>query len=272
MIKTVGAFFARYPRLLSGLTGGMTFAMGDVIAQCIESPKSIGIMGTLGILKHEMVSQPKKHDNAGSEFIDLENMSIKEFIVDTVDVGRVARTAVYGSVMNGLVLYQWFKVVDIVFGSAMAKTRIVALKMLADQIVYAPFSITVYFGVNSFKFVSPTKQQQAPLQKLNRTPQSQHQETTKSRDQLSLPVSFKFNDFKSKMSDSFWTTYLADWTVWPAFNAINFRFVPLYMRPTFVCVAQLCWGTYLSTVANKDRLKQALLSKNSEEATAEKLV
>jgi hypothetical protein len=239
-MKQASTFFARYPRLLSGVTGGLTFALGDVIAQCFESPKSFGAMGTMGILKHNVVNGPPHHKEPGSEDAVV-------ITAESIDVVRILRTAVYGSVMNGLILYQWFRVVDYAFGSSMAGAKTVLLKMLADQIVYAPFSISVYFGVSSLK--------------IRETTVHKHSSILGQRDPTSHVIELRVAEFITKMKESFWPTYAADWTVWPAVNAINFRFVPLHLRPTFVCCAQLCWGAYLSSVTNNNRINNALFNK-----------
>jgi protein Mpv17 len=249
-MKRVSDFFARHPRVLSGLTGGVTFALGDVIAQVLEAPdtsKAHDVMGTMGILKHEMIGHgPTTNNNAPSSSSHIpQQWSYLESIRNTrIDNGRVMRTAVYGCVMNGLVLYQWFRVVDKVFGSSMANTRTVLLKMLADQLVYAPFSITVYFGVNCLKYTDT--QSNVGSNHLNNS----NNDIISDRE---LSVTLQVDDFIHKMRASFWSTYMADWTVWPAVNLVNFKFIPLHFRPTFVCCAQLCWGTYLSSVANKHK-------------------
>jgi hypothetical protein len=44
------------------------------------------------------------------------------------------------------------------------------------------------------------------------------------------------------------SAYIADWSVWPAINVVNFRFVPLPFRPSFIGCAQLGWQTYMVRV------------------------
>jgi hypothetical protein len=46
-------------------------------------------------------------------------------------------------------------------------------------------------------------------------------------------------------------TYLADVTVWPPLQLINFTFVPLRFQFLFVNTANLGWNTFLSMMANK---------------------
>jgi protein Mpv17 len=47
------------------------------------------------------------------------------------------------------------------------------------------------------------------------------------------------------MRKDFMSAYIADWSVWPIINVVNFRFVPLAFRPSFIGINQLFWQTYM---------------------------
>ena len=47
-------------------------------------------------------------------------------------------------------------------------------------------------------------------------------------------------------------TWIADCSVWPVANFINFRYIPLNNRPTFVGIVQVFWQSYLSYTSHKD--------------------
>ena len=122
--------------------------------------------------------------------------------------------------MNGFVLHGWYRFLDRFFSSNMRNLKVVVAKCAADQIVYAPFSIIVYFGFVSFQQFKDTKHSIA--------------------------------NFTLKMKNSFITTWIADCAVWPIANLMNFSIIPLNYRPSFVGIVQLFWLTYLSWVANND--------------------
>jgi protein Mpv17 len=90
-------------------------------------------------------------------------------------------------------------------------------KALMDQILYAPFSIAVFFSYASYLDVGE----------------------------------FGGLHFQNKMNDALFTTWLADCTFWPFVNVANFRYIPLNYRPTFIGIAQLLWQIYLSSVGHK---------------------
>ena len=89
----------------------------------------------------------------------------------------------------------------------------VLTKVLVDQLVYGPFAITVFFGFATI------------------------------RNPLSSDAIVEFSE---KMESSFLSTYIADWCVWPFVNVINFRYIGVNFRPTFIASVQVFWQTYMS--------------------------
>ena len=106
----------------------------------------------------------------------------------------------------------------------MKRLSSVVVKVVLDQLVYAPFSIGVFFSVASCG-------KGGNLQSI-------------------------YSNLKEKTEESFIETWAADCMVWPLVNFLNFRFIPIYMRPTFVGCAQLMWQTYLSTISHRECQKQ----------------
>ena len=111
------------------------------------------------------------------------------------------------------------------------------MKVISDQLVYAPFSILTFFAAASL------------------------QETKTLRD---------FSDnLQDKVATNFLHTLGADCTLWPLINFINFRFIPITFRPSFVAIAQLVWQTYLSTVSRLQGKNVITSLKTEEEITLE---
>lgn len=179
----VRGFFQRHPRTANAFTGMLAFGGGDVICQELER-----------------ISSKEK----------------KEF-----DKLRFARTAALGMVMNGVVLYQWYHMLDVVVGASMNNRKLVLIKMAADQFIYAPFAISVFFTASCVK------------------PEN-------------LSLDRIIDDATKRLQRSFVSTYLADCLMWPAVNFATFSFIPLHFRPTFVGVAQVIWQTYMSYAANTE--------------------
>ena len=178
--NNVNHLFEKYPNSASAFTGFCTFSLGDVIAQRVEL-----------------------HDNQ-------QNLQFDYF--RPIEIGTL------GLVMNGVFLTQWYNLLERVIGTSMHCKRAVLLKVLADQIIYAPFSIISFFSFTAFV----------------------------SNDE----VNEMFEQFTSKMQERFSTTFLADCSLWPLANFVSFRLVPLVYRPTFTAIVQLAWQTYLSFVSS----------------------
>lgn len=145
-----------------------------------------------------------------------------------IDYRRAAKTGMLGIFMNGAVLHHWYNFLDLTFGKSMLSKKGVFLKVLADQLVFAPFSIVVFFGFASC--LSPLP----PVHCEGNTHCS-----TSDIDNIAVR-------FLRKMESSFLAVLLADCCTWPFVNFINFSYVPKNYRPSFVGLAQLIWQTYIS--------------------------
>ena len=105
-----------------------------------------------------------------------------------------------------------------VLGSSMKCQKVVFSKVLADQLIYSPVAILVFFGYTSMLSESTLRDVQ--------------------------------DEFVEKTKQLFFPTFFADCTVWPIANWANFRVVPLVYRATFTSFCQLLWQGYMSYVSS----------------------
>mmetsp|Transcript_32092 Transcript_32092/g.30591 ORF Transcript_32092/g.30591 Transcript_32092/m.30591 type:complete len:222 (+) Transcript_32092:203-868(+) len=147
-----------------------------------------------------------------------------------IDFNRASKTGILGVMMNGIVLHHWYNILDRLFGSSMIDTKGVVLKMMADQLIFAPFAISIFFAFAST--INPGQLQ------------TKRDITNNNHDDAGLK---QYTLFRQKMNDSFWKTYLTDCCVWPFVNVVNFRFIPRNYRPSFIGIAQLVWQTFMSS-------------------------
>jgi len=56
---------------------------------------------------------------------------------------------------------------------------------------------------------------------------------------------------QKKLETSYFTALQKNWMVWPAVQAVNFKFVPLEHRVLVVNVVSLGWNCYLSYLNNQ---------------------
>lgn len=154
---------------------------------------------------------------------------------------RAAKTGALGILMNGVVLHNWYYALDAVFGNSMTSRKVVALKIIVDQVFYAPFSIAVFFCYASII---------APLER------SKNNEAD-GVDTFVSAIPRITETFISKMHTSFMAVFIADCCFWPFINYINFSHISRSFRPTFVGVAQLIWQTFVSSIGHSSESPDA---------------
>lgn len=55
---------------------------------------------------------------------------------------------------------------------------------------------------------------------------------------------------KDKLQKNWWAVLKMNWVVWPAFQFINFTFVPIHLRVVGTNVCSIGWNCFLSTIHN----------------------
>ena len=173
------------PMLANSATGFVTFMVGDILSQSVTQNKRIGYISS-----------------------------------DRIDIMRSMRTGCLGIVMNGVTLHYWYRALDGMFGMSMKSIKNVIFKCIADQLVYAPFSIIAFFSYAA---------------------------VNKGGDMRDVT-----SRCAQKCDDAFVDTWGADCSVWPLINLVSYSMVPVHVRPTFIGLAQVGWQSYLSCVSFRD--------------------
>lgn len=154
---------------------------------------------------------------------------------------------VLGMFMNGLSLPLWYRALERGFGSSMQCKRVVFSKVVADQVVYAPYSIIMYFAYS------------AMLEGTHNTSLSPSSSSSKYPTHgvsLSMDLPAIGQGITTRMEQKLVPTWIADCCFWPLVNFVNFRYIQLPFRPTAVGLAQVVWQTYLSFMSFKDSDEQ----------------
>jgi protein Mpv17 len=143
--------------------------------------------------------------------------------VGTIDRGEainydmVLKTGLLGIVVNGLLLRKWYTFLDRVFSPSMTDYRVIAKKILADQLVMPPAYLAIFFTYTTAVDKSTTWEE-------------------------------KKKELRLKFQNCFIPAYVTDCLIWPFANVTTFRYVPLSYRPAYIGVAELLWQTYLSHI------------------------
>lgn len=131
------------------------------------------------------------------------------------DAARCLRFMVFSAIIGTPLSHCWYAFLDAhVLGSTPTAPLAVGLKVFLDQAVQTPLGMALFF---------------AALKTLENQP-----------DQV-LPT------LRCKLLPSL----LANWTVWPLAQLINFTVVPLDMRILYVNVIAIAWTAYISNVASQ---------------------
>lgn len=130
---------------------------------------------------------------------------------------RCSAAGVFGIGLNGPFLTHYYRFLDKTFGSSTKNVKQIGKKLVAEQLVSAPICNFFFFGFTSFYNGGAT-------------------------------FGDRLNRFKHTLSTKFISTWLVDCAVWPAANVVNFKYVPVHLRPSYVSFVQLFWNTYICSV------------------------
>ena len=231
--------------LTNGAAGMVIFSAGDVLSQTVTDRVVIDYSraiktGMLGIVMNGgAVSWSRRHFPAAPRLTSPHLAS--PFLA----------TCSPTSPLSAVVLHKWYVYLDAYFGRRRSP-RLALYKTIADQVVYSPLAIAVFFG-----HASLVEAAAAAAANDNNNKDSSSSSSSKSGSGSSSTNSWQDvldvarNEFQDKMQRSFLPTLIADCCVWPIANMVNFRYIPLNYRPSFVGVVQIAWQSYVNYVGYK---------------------
>lgn len=130
------------------------------------------------------------------------------------DYKRTVRMSVFGTCVAGPSTSLWYRFLDrnVVMAN---KTHQLFARVFLDQAVYSPLSQVVYLGgTGIFEGSSP-------------------------------------KEIKEKIKKGFKPALLANYKIWPAFQFINFYFIPSNYRSLATSTVSLGWNSFLSVLNQK---------------------
>lgn len=127
------------------------------------------------------------------------------------DYPRLSRAVIYGSIIFAPLGDRWFRLLNNVSVSQSKVVNTMA-RVGMDQLGFAPFiGIPLYFSaMTAMEGGNDIK-----------------------------------GDVEKKLKANWWNTVTANWTVWPAVQAVNFTFVPVHLRLLTVNTISIAWNCYL---------------------------
>ncbi len=244
--RRASSFFEAKAKVESGVVHESHCArLNFVVAnRCSVNLQISGMFGRLSITNWTAIkfirNAYSKHPQVSNACTGFVTFSVGDIIAQNLDgktiqqieMKRSLQLGALGMFMNGLCLHRWYVILDKLVGVVKVKASSAAiLKVFADQIVYAPFAILTFFGY-------------ASICKQTTTPGS----------------TSAWQTFSAKVENHFLTTFVADCSLWPMANFVNFRFIPLVYRASVTAFTQLVWQTYLSVVAHMSLTKDSAVT------------
>ncbi|KAJ2156071.1 hypothetical protein GGF46_005430 [Coemansia sp. RSA 552] len=176
ILRTWAAVAERQPLLTLAATNGALGGVGDVLAQTIESYNT---------------KQPLRWN-----------------------AQRTLRFVAWGT-LCAPIFHKWYLLLSRTFPLPTGKTgfaKAVAKRVAADQLVYAPMGIAVFYV--AMNFMEGRGWQSA----------------------------------KARLREYYAPTLLANYGVWPLVQAVNFGYVPPMYRVPFSSVVSIFWNTFISWI------------------------
>lgn len=132
---------------------------------------------------------------------------------------RFVLTTAYGGLFNGTVGHAWYLKLDQLACQSFipGTARFVAFKVIADSIIFGPLHISAFFTV------------------------------------MTLGEGGTMTDVQRKLRSDFWSTLAAEFAVWPAIQAVNFKFVPVTYQLLLVNALTIADATFMSWVQHQEQ-------------------
>lgn len=144
----------------------------------------------------------------------------------TLDLKRLAMTTSYGTLFAGVVGHTWYTQLDKIAHTIArpGTVRFVAAKVFADTAFFGPVHVAAFFSL------------------------------------LTLGEGGGFADIGAKLRADFLSTFTAELSVWPAAQALNFKFVPLQFQLLVVNTITILDAAFMSWVQHHDRWLDTFLA------------
>ena len=126
------------------------------------------------------------------------------------DLNRFLRYATFGALVQGVASHWFYGALELLIPGTSAAA--IARKVGLDSFVWNPVSSLVFLGY------------------------------------MGIAEGFGVQEVALKIRRHLWAKVTASWAVWPIAHAINFRFVPAYLRSLYASVVQILFACYLAVL------------------------
>jgi protein Mpv17 len=164
------------------------------------------------------------------------------------DANRTAANAVFGLALYGPLSSAWYGALDaLILPDSPNGAAAVAAKTALDQLLWAPVLVTGLFAWDMARKGEPlvvARERREGNPETPRDPSSRN--PTPKRDRNA-----SVGGLGAKLEDDLLDTLKVNWTFWPAFHVLNFRFVAPPDRILYINAVQVLYNVFLVLKAAK---------------------
>ena len=164
------------------------------------------------------------------------------------DANRTAANAAFGLALYGPLSSAWYGALDaLILPDSPNGAAAVAAKTALDQLLWAPVLVTGLFAWDMARKGEPlvvARERREGNPETPRDPSSRN--PTPKRN-----ASVRGGGLAAKLEDDLFDTLKVNWTFWPAFHVLNFRFVAPPDRILYINAVQVLYNVFLVLKAAK---------------------
>ena len=166
------------------------------------------------------------------------------------DANRTAANAAFGLALYGPLSSAWYGALDaLILPDSPNGAAAVAAKTALDQLLWAPVLVTGLFAWDMARKGEPlvvARERREGNPETPRDPSSRNPTPKRDRN-----ASVRGGGLAAKLEDDLLDTLKVNWTFWPAFHVLNFRFVAPPDRILYINAVQVLYNVFLVLKAAK---------------------
>jgi len=216
-------YYKRRPVATMMVTNAILAGIADCVAQTLTAVSNRAARRPGGMRSDDIAALELQELDKKEPFQKIDLLPINPLLPPPYSFERTLRFAAYGFLIAP-VQYKWFGLLGKVFPvptNGAGATTAVLKRVAADQLVFAPISLSVFF---TYITVTEGGGKRAVIKKLQ---------------------------------DLYIPSLKANYLLWPLVQIINFRLMPLQFQLPFVSTIGIGWTAYLSLANASDDVSSA---------------
>ncbi|KND92023.1 Protein sym1 [Tolypocladium ophioglossoides CBS 100239] len=209
-------YYEERPLMTMMVTNAILAGIADTVAQSITAVRQRALRKPGGVGKDDAFAIEIHELDRKNPLLGRDLIPDSKALPPPFDFERLTRFVAYGFCIAPL-QFRWFKFLSSAFPVTKTSALGPAMKRVVfDQLVYAPFSIGLFFVT------------------------------------MTVAEGGGRRAVTNKLRDMYVPTLKANYVVWPAVQIVNFRLMPVMFQLPFVSTIGIAWTAYLSLTNASD--------------------